>query len=230
VFAIRLLSADCVKGQFDSLGLTLDAHEADIVSRLAKDSYETLLGNAKSIFNIDFRPSRIDEVVEGLLVRVGKQAGDLAQKQVADFGDWYCRHRDDRDFMPESLWSALMIEFVSQHPNALPPEHVSKIGIDSATELYRQSLRITDRVRDSVKRDLDPTRISEWDKKLVSQTPEMPRQLSDALVTTVDALVFRRFWRAAQLTLTQPDFVALKEWLRDQAAVVAPSAASELDG
>jgi hypothetical protein len=208
--------------------LTLDAREAAIVSKLAKDSYGTLLGRTKEIFNIDFSPLRIGKAVEDLLGVLGKQAGNHAQTQVADFGDWYCRHRGDQDFMPESLWSALMVEFVSQHPNAFPPERVSKIGIDTAVDLYRHSMQTTDRVRDSVTRDLDPKCISDWDKQLLSHTPEMPRQLSDSLISVVDALAFRRFWKAAQLSLTGADFKGLKEWLHEQAAAVAPSAPSEL--
>jgi hypothetical protein len=223
-FAIRLLSADCAKTHFVALAITIDERAVDGVSTLAKKAYENLIGGSPTIFGIDFRRPRIAEIVGKLLDAISRQFGEDVRSQVEEFGNWYCRHRSDASSLPDSLWSALMTELVSSHPSAVPPDQLSKNGLEIVQTLYRRSLEDTDRINKAVSEGLNQAKITAWDSYLLSHTPDLPTELSDSYAMANHARAFRRFWQMVQLALSKSDFEALKGWLEEQSAVVAPAA------
>ena len=222
VFAIRLLSADCARPHFGALAITVDQNAIDGVSALAKRAYERLIDGSPTIVGIDFRRPRISEIVKGLLVSISSQFGKESKAQIEDFGDWYCRYRNDEDSLPDSLWSALMTELVSGHPSATPP-NLSTSGFDIVQSSYNRVMAQTEQIRKSLSDALHQSAVTSWDRYLLSHTPDLPNELLTSLVLVIDARGFRRFWQTIQLTLSKSDFQAFKGWLEEQSAVVAPA-------
>lgn len=223
VFVVRILSADCAKPLFGAFGLELEEGQSTAVSDAAKDCYRFLLGKAESIYHIDFDPKRIRSSVESFISSITSRAGRDVARRTADFGDWYCRTIGNQDSTPDALWSTLLIELVSGHPNAIPPDRISRMGLDLIVTTYRVVLDEHNRLERVVNEALETKRISSWDKKLLSHTPKLPSQLADAILSIAQARRFRRFWREIQGRLGEQDFDALKDWFVDQASVIVPS-------
>jgi len=223
VFVVRILSADCAKPLFGAFGLELEERQSTAVSDAARDCYRLLLGKAESIYHIDFDPKRIRSSIESFMSSVTRVAGSDVARRTADFGDWYCRTIGNQDSTPDALWSTLLVELVSGHPNAIPPDRISKRGLNLVMTSYRTVLDEYNRFERVVNRALEAKGISRWDQELLTHTPKLPSQLPDAILSIAHARLFRRFWYEVQGRLDREDLDALKDWLLDQASVIVPS-------
>ena len=216
------MSADCAKPHLNALDLRLNAPAVEFVSQAAKDAYVTALGQAPSIFGIDFRKSRVSEIVQGLLVKISRQLGESVEESIKNFGIWYCNFRQDADSIPDTLWSTLIIELISNQRGSARPERVSEIGLKSIESSYKRILDDRDRINSEIKIALSLKNITSWDDALISHTPDDRNELADSLALTIDARSFRRFWEIIHLTLNATDLKAFKDWLNDRSGVVAP--------
>jgi hypothetical protein len=223
VFAVRLLSAECVKPWFPALAIELDERAVQVVSDRAKSAYESLLSGSPSIYGIDFRRPRIEAVVRTFLMDISALCGEAAKNQIEEFGSWYCLHRRNASSLPDSLWFALITELVSGHASACRPRGVSADGLQTVHALYTSLLQERDRIQASIAEALNPKSIASWDKQLLTHTSNIPSELSDTLLLAIDARAFRRFWQTIHIALSKDDVAALRAWLEEESMVIAPS-------
>ena len=222
VQVLRVLSADCAFALLPYMGLPADETARKAVSALAKRYYEALLNGAKTVYGIDFTPSRVATEVTAFLRDVDRDVGQVEGRQVAAFGEAFCKNEARGGSMPEALWSALLFKLRAQYPDVKPPPPLGPDSIEKIFTTYDQSDAIVETLRREMRECLSEERISRWDRALIEQTPELPSQLGDLIESLLDLTAFKRFWHLLQQALPEPEIQVLTAWLQVESARLAP--------